>query len=102
MLFRSTTSIPPETVITSPPFSYLTPDQAAAIALERIGSQARLISIEQDTDDNPPIYEIRAADQNYGYEIEVHAITGAILDFEKEDIEEEDHESETLESSPAG
>ena len=95
------TSKPSETVVTSPTFSYITPDQAAAIAMARIGAQARLISIDQDTDDNPPVYEIRAADQNYSYEIEVHAITGAILDFEKEEIEEDD-ESETDESNQAG
>ena len=63
---------------------YITKDKAIEIALAKIGSKATLDEIEFDKDDNPPKYEIEMYDDKYEYEIEIHAITGAILEFEKE------------------
>ncbi|WMM24307.1 PepSY domain-containing protein [Tissierella sp. MB52-C2] len=59
-------------------------DKAIKIALDKIGRDADLEEMELDKDDNPPKYEIEMYNDDYEYEIEIHAITGAILKFEKE------------------
>lgn len=69
------------------PSKYISKDEAIAIALKRVGSGARLVEIESDLDDNPPKYEIELILGNYEYEIEIHAITGAIIDFDKDEID---------------
>ena len=63
---------------------YITKEEAIKIALKKIGTDAKLDEIEFEKDDNPPKYELEMYDDEYEYEIEIHAITGAILDFEKE------------------
>lgn len=64
---------------------YITKEKAIQIAIARIGSNATLEEIEFDKGDNPPKYEIEMYDDKYEYEIEIHAITGAVLDFEREE-----------------
>jgi uncharacterized membrane protein YkoI len=59
-------------------------DKAIKIALDKIGREANLDEMKLDKDDNPPKYEIEMYNDDYEYEIEIHAITGAILKFEKE------------------
>ena len=63
---------------------YITKEEAIKIALAKIGKDAKLDEIEFESDDNPPKYEIEMYDDKYEYEIEIHAITGAILEFERE------------------
>ena len=63
---------------------YLSVERAIEIARSKINGKATLESIELETDDNPPKYEIEMFDNYYEYEIEIHAITGAILNCEKE------------------
>ncbi len=63
---------------------YITKDEAIEIGLKKLGSEAVLIDIESDLDDNPPKYELEFVLGKYEYEIEIHAITGAIIDFEKD------------------
>lgn len=63
---------------------YITQNQALDKAISRIGKTATLLSIELDKDDNPPKFEIEMMDETYEYDIEIHAISGVVLDFEKE------------------
>lgn len=66
---------------------YITKEESIKIALAKIGKDAKLdeIELEDDDDDNDtPIYEIEMYDDNYEYELEIHAITGEILKFKKE------------------
>jgi uncharacterized membrane protein YkoI len=68
---------------------YLSESQAAAYARERVGDESRLLSISAEFEDNPPVYEIVLALGTYRYELEIHAITGAILEYERSNDEEE-------------
>lgn len=65
---------------------YITEQEAVKIALDKIGREAKVEEIEFDKDDNPPKYEIEMYNKDYEYEIEIHAITGAILKFEREKV----------------
>lgn len=64
---------------------YITKEKAIDIALAKIGTKAILEEIEFEKGDNPPKYEIEMYDKDYEYEIEIHAISGAILKFEREE-----------------
>lgn len=64
---------------------YITKEEAIKKALERIGRDAKVEEIEFKKDSNPPRYEIEMYNNDYEYEIEVHAITGAILKFDRDD-----------------
>ena len=64
---------------------YITKEEAIEIALAKIGRKAILEEIEFEKDDNPPIYEIEMYDKDYEYEIEIHAISGAILKYERDE-----------------
>ena len=66
----------------------MTLDQAKALALIHAGLAGQKVSYddaELDYDDGVPIYEIEFEYGAYEYEVEVHGLTGAILDFEKDD-----------------
>ncbi|WP_313755582.1 PepSY domain-containing protein [Tissierella sp.] len=63
---------------------YITEKEAIKIALDKIGRDVKVKEIEFDKDDNPPKYEIEMYNKDYSYEIEVHAITGSILKFERD------------------
>lgn len=67
---------------------YISTDEATKIGLNKVGDGAKLIKIESDLDDNPPKYNLEIILGNYEYEIEIHAITGAIIDFEKDEVED--------------
>lgn len=67
------------------PSTYISKDQATAIALNRVGSGSVLVEIESDLDDNPPKYEVEVILGDFTYELEIHAITGAIIDFEQDE-----------------
>lgn len=64
---------------------YITEKEATKIALDKIGRDATVEEIEFEKNDNPPKYEIEMYNKDYEYEIEIHAITGAILKFEREE-----------------
>lgn len=64
---------------------YISVDEAIEIGLKKVGLGAKLIEIKSNLDDNPPKYELEIETENYEYELEVHAITGAVIDFEKDD-----------------
>lgn len=58
-------------------------DQAKAIALAYAGSQAAILEIELE-DDYPPAYSIDLVVDRQKIELKIHAITGAILDYHRE------------------
>lgn len=69
-------------------YKYISEDKAKEIAINKVGNGAKLIKIKSKFNDNPPKYELELILGNYEYELEVHAITGAIIDFKKEDIDD--------------
>lgn len=69
---------------------YISMDRAKQIAFEHAGvngANARFDDQEFDMDDGVPSYELEFDVGNNEYEYDIHAVTGAILDFEH-DIEE--------------
>lgn len=73
-----------EDVILEP--KYISTDQAIDIGLKKVGHGSELIKVESDLDNNPPKYELEIILGNYEYEIEIHAITGSLINFEKDDL----------------
>lgn len=69
-------------------------DAAKAIALAQVGSGAVILEAELDDEDNPPKYEITLIAGGYEYEIEIHAVTGSIIEMEREQAEGPDDESD--------
>lgn len=67
---------------------YISTDEATKIGLNKVGKGAKLIKIKSDLDDNPPKYKLEILLEKYEYEIEIHAITGAIIDFEKDEVDD--------------
>ena len=86
------TTVPavPETVppAKAEPAQKLTVEQAKAIALEHGGFRAeevRFLRAEYDIDDRVPQYDIEFDVGRWEYEYEIHAETGKILSWEKDD-----------------
>lgn len=75
-------------------------DAAKAIALAQVGSDAVIIEAELDDEDNPPKYEITLIAGGYEYEIEIHAVTGSIIEMEREPAEGPDAESDEESDEP--
>jgi uncharacterized membrane protein YkoI len=61
----------------------ITPDAAKAIAIARIGGDAKILELDLESKDNPPIYDIELIAGGFKYEIKIHAVTGAVIDQEK-------------------
>lgn len=66
---------------------YISKEEAIEIAMKKVGPGGSLVEIKSDLDDNPPKYELEIILGNYEYELEIHAITGAIIDFDKDEID---------------
>ena len=66
----------------------ITPEQAQAIAMDEIGKNAKLLSIKSELDNHPPKYDVTLTMGGYVYELEIHAVTGAIIDFEKDPMDD--------------
>lgn len=66
---------------------YLSVEKAIEIAVSKVGSGARVVEVDTSLDDNPPKYEVELILGAYEYEVEIHAITGAIIDFDKDDLD---------------
>lgn len=75
-----------EPVIVKPTF--ISSEEAIKIGKNKVGAEAKLIKIEADLDDNPPKYNIELVLGDYEYELEIHAITGAVIDFERDEIDD--------------
>ena len=61
---------------------YITADEAIAIAMK--SAQGTVTDLELDDDDGRVHYDIEIEDGVYEYEFEIDAITGEVLDFEKD------------------
>ena len=70
------------------PSRNLTAEEAQAIALEHAGftaDQVRFLRTEPELRDRVPHYDVEFAEGRWEYEYEIHAETGAVLSFEKDD-----------------
>ena len=66
----------------------LTPEEALQTALSHAGftaDQVRHLHTEYETDDRVPHYDVSFREGPWEYEYEIHAATGEILSFEKDD-----------------
>ena len=72
-----------------PSIQLLAKNDAIAIALAHVGD-GTIVEIDLKSEDNPPLYDIKLIAGGYKYEIKIHAITGAVLDLEKERVENAD------------
>ena len=75
---------PTETI----PAKELTREEAQAVALDHAGytaDQVKGLRTRRDNDDRTPTYEIEFRVGRYEYEYEIHAETGRILDFDRDD-----------------
>ena len=79
------TSIQPNGQPQQPSRTRISADQAKAIALQLTGG-GRIVEFESDDDE----YEIEIIQNGKEYEIEIHAFTGKVLDFEVEDDDDDD------------
>lgn len=88
------TPVPVETtpVETTPPqteavVAELTADEAIAAALEHTGltaDQVEWVKSERDVDDGVPEFDIDFRSGDYEYDYTIHAITGAVIEWDKE------------------
>ena len=75
--------VPPASVT-----AVLTKEDAEIIALEHAGFTAEQVSqlrVEYEIDDGIPQYDVEFREGRWEYSYEIHAETGAILSFEKDD-----------------
>lgn len=64
---------------------YITKERAIEIAVKKIDNKkAKIEEIDFEYKKNPPVYEIEMEDDKYEYKIVINAITGQIVEFEKE------------------
>lgn len=73
---------------TAAPVAALTEDEAKAIALEHAGFSAEEVThlhTEYEIDDGIPEYKVQFHRDRWEYEYEIHAETGVILSYEKDD-----------------
>lgn len=98
ILPESTASRPQSSAETTPPAQpqppqtdpagYLTTGEVQAIALEHAGftaDQVQFLHAEFEIDDGIPQYDVQFHQGHWEYEYEIHAETGVILSFEKDD-----------------
>ena len=67
--------------------SYIGLEEARQIALERAGVSAGNVRWEDnefDLDDGTPLYELEFTSGGYEYSVDVHAITGKVLEYDAE------------------
>lgn len=82
---------PPETAapaVTEAAPAQLTREEAQAIALENAGftaDQVTYLRADYEIDDGVPQYDVEFHQGRWEYEYEIHAETGKILSFEKDD-----------------
>lgn len=77
-----------ETTATAPAVTVLTAEEAKEIALRHAGLTAGEVTglrAEYDRDDGRPEFEVEFRHNGWEYEYEIHAETGRILSWEKDD-----------------
>ena len=83
-------TVPAQPAVPAPTeaFARLTAEEAQAIALQHAGftaDQVQFLHTEYEIDDRIPQYDVQFHEGRWEYEYEIHAETGAILSFEKDD-----------------
>lgn len=86
-------TVPAETAAPAPAVTEaaparLTKEEAQAIALEHAGftaEQVNYLRAEFDMDDRIPQYDIEFHEDRWEYEYEIHAETGTVLSFDRDD-----------------
>ena len=81
---KPTEAVPPST---EAPAEKLTKEEAEAIALAHAGfaaDQVRYLRTEFEIDDRIPQYDVQFHEGYWEYEFEIHAETGTILSFDKD------------------
>ena len=63
----------------------ITEADARNIAVAAIGNTAYVKEVEFELDDYPPVYDVKLLYGGKEYKIEIHAVTGAILDVERDE-----------------
>ncbi len=63
--------------------NYIGVEEAKKIALSKVPG-ATVIKVEFDRDDGVPVYEVELVKDEYEYDIEIHAVTGKVLDFDQD------------------
>lgn len=82
----TTPSITPQPVVTAPS-TYITLEEAKEVALARANVSAeevQFIKAEWEMDNGIPQYEIEFYVGNEEYDVEIHAVTGDILEYDRE------------------
>lgn len=74
---------------------YISKDEAVKIALDKIGTMAKLKEVDFDDDKFLPHYEVEMFDDKFEYEVKVDAKTKEILSFEKEAVSVSNSQSTT-------
>lgn len=64
---------------------YIGIEAARQVALDKVGA-GTVTKAKFDMEDGQPVYEIEIIEGEFEYELEIHAITGNVLKFEKESI----------------
>ena len=85
---RKSTPVAPSPTQPAAPAALLSEDEALVIALDHAGFTAEEVTglrIRLDTDDRTPDYEIEFRHGRLEYEYEIHAETGAVKDFDRDD-----------------
>jgi uncharacterized membrane protein YkoI len=85
---RKSTPVAPSPTQPAAPVALLSEDEALAIALDHAGfteAEVTGLRIRLDTGDRTPDYEIEFRRGRLEYEYEIHAETGAIKDFDRDD-----------------
>ena len=80
------TTVPPETA--APAAEFITQEEAVALALSHAGFTAQEVSflrVEPELYDRVPHYDVEFQEGYWEYEYEIHAQTGAVISFEKDD-----------------
>lgn len=86
----TTPSTAPSTPAQSSKSEYIGLDKARSVALQRAGVSSADVRWEEsdfDLDDGVPVYELEFRAKGYEYSCDVHAVTGAVLDY---DVERDD------------
>ena len=63
--------------------NYIGVEEAKKIALSKVPG-ATVIKVEFDRDDGVPVYDVELVKDEYEYDIEIHAVTGKVLDFDQD------------------
>lgn len=77
--------------------SYISKSKAKSIALDKAGvksSSATFEKVELDKDDGTVVYEVDFRTSSYEYDYKIHAVSGKVLESDKERIDRDDDDDD--------